>query len=109
MYKSLDVILREYNKAGYDLENIWCDSEFKSIMSDTIDNSDVKFRFCAPGDHVPDIERSNRVIEERFRVAFYRLSFRVIPRVMTEFLTMVVTKNLNIFPNDEGISKHYLP
>ena len=28
---------------------------------------------------------------------------------MTEFLTMVLTKNLNLFPNDEGISEYYSP
>lgn len=79
LYESLDIIFRHYNDAGYNLENIWCDSEFKTIMSDVADNLDVNINFGAPGDHIPDIERSNRVIEKRFRVTFYQLPFRMIP------------------------------
>ena len=40
-------------------------------MSDVEDKLDGKFKFGAPGDHVPGIERSNQVIKERFRVAFH--------------------------------------
>ena len=35
--------------------------------------------FSNPGEHVPDIERANRTLEEHFRVQFYRLPFEALP------------------------------
>ena len=63
--------------------------------------------FAASTDHVPHIEWSNRMVEEHFRVAFYHLSFQRMPTLMTEQLVMHVNVNLNLFPNSEGISKHF--
>ena len=64
--------------------------------------------FSNPNRHVPNIERENRVLQERFRVGLYCLLFKVIPRVMICALALRVTKHWNYFPDPTGISKHYL-
>ena len=109
IYQDLDVILRHYNNKGYEINKIHYDREFESIMDEVADNLNVDMIYASSNDHVPDIERSNRTVEERYCVAFYRLGFKRIPKVMTEHLTMRVTKNLNMFPAAEGISKYYSP
>ena len=65
--------------------------------------------FSLPGAHVPDIERENRVLQERFRVALYRLPFKSIPREMINFFALWVTRHGNYFPAQTGISKNYSP
>ena len=109
IYGGLDVILRHYNNEEYEINKIHCDKEFKSIMDAVSDNLNVEMVYASTNDHVPDIERSNRTVEERYVVAFYRLPDKRIPKVMTEHLTMRVTKNLTMFPAREGISQHYSP
>ena len=109
IYQGLDVILRHYNNEGYKINKIHCDKEFKSIMDEVSDNLDVDMIYASSNDHVLDIERSNFTVEERYCVTFYRLAYKCIPKVMTEHLTMRVTKNLNMFPAREGISQHYSP
>ena len=109
IFSALDVILRHYNNEDYEIKTIHCDREFKSMMDEVADEMHINMVYASSNDHVPDIERSNRVIEERYRVAFYRLEFKMIPKVMCEHLAMRVTKNLNMFPAKEGISQHYSP
>ena len=109
IFSALDVILRHYNHEGYEIKAIHCDREFKSMMDEVKDEMDVEMIYASSNDHVPDIERSNRVVEERYRVAFYRLGFKLMPKVICEHLAMRVTKNLNMFPAAEGISQHYSP
>ena len=70
---------------------------------------DVDVNFSNPGEHVPDIERANRTLEERFRVQFYRLPFEALPRVMVRYLPLRITKNRSLSPKKGGISKYFSP
>ena len=73
------------------------------------DNWDVDVNFSNPGEHVPDIERANRRLEERFRVQLYRMPFEAIPKVMVRYLPLRITKNRSLFPKKGGISKYLSP
>ncbi len=64
------MILHQYNNEGYKIEKIHCDKEFKSIMDEVSDNLNVDMTYASTNDHVPDIERSNRTVEERYRIDF---------------------------------------
>ena len=106
--QALDIILGHYNQEGYLITMLHCDGEFISLIGEALENvENMEVNFAAPTDHVPDIERSNRTLEERFRVAFYRLPYRRMPTLM--MVLMPVCVNLNLFPNLEGISRHYGP
>jgi len=73
------------------------------------DEMDIKMNYANPDMHVPDIERNNRVIKERFRITYYRMPFKKIPKIMIRYLTMVCAKQLYISPAKNGISKYCSP
>ena len=58
---------------------------------------------------MPDIERGNRTLEERFRVQYYHLPFEALPTVMIQYLPLQITRNRSMFPKKEGISKYFSP
>ena len=109
LYRGLDQVVRIYNNAGFTIRRIHCDNEFKSIMDPVADEMDIIMNYANPDMHVPDIERNNRVIKERFRIAYYRMPFKKIPKIMIRYLAMVCAKQMNIFPAKNGISKYYSP
>ena len=102
-------MLRYYNKNDIRVSLIHADNEFRSIMSELVDVWDVEINFSMPGEHVPDIERMNRTLQERFRVALYRLPYKIIPKVMIVRLTIRITRTGNMFPAAGGISRYFAP
>ena len=48
-------------------------------MDPVADDSDIQMNYANPDAHVPDVERNNRVIKERARIAYYLLPFKKIP------------------------------
>ena len=91
------------------MSKIHCDNEFIPITKEMQDEMNVTVEPTPPGGHEPNSERNNRTIKERMRVAFARMPFSAIPRIMTEQLGETVTEKLNYFPAKEGISTHYSP
>ena len=65
IYEGLDLVLRHYNKAGFQIKDIHCDQEFKSMMNKVSDDLDVKMNYTTTGEHVPEAERNNHTIKER--------------------------------------------
>jgi Reverse transcriptase (RNA-dependent DNA polymerase) len=109
-YRSvLDNIFQTYNKAGFRIAIIHCDNEFRPLMSQLQNTYNVQMNYANPQEHVPEAERNNRVIKERFRSAFHRLPFKAIPKIMVKILTMECAKKLNFFPPTGGISSYYSP
>ncbi len=82
---------------------------FRPLMEVLIDVYEVSANYANPQEHVPEAERNNRVIKERFRAAFHRLPFLKIPKIMIKILTMECAKKLNFFPPKGGISPYYSP
>jgi hypothetical protein len=107
-YRSvLDNVFRIYNHAGFRITTIHCDNEFKPLMNELQDVYNIKMNYVNPQEHVPEAERNNRVIKERFRAAFHRLPFTMIPNIMVKILAMECAKKLNFFPPKEA-SHHIL-
>jgi hypothetical protein len=105
----LDNIFRIYNNAGFQITIINCDNEFRPLMNELQDTYNVRMNYANPQEHVPEAERNNRVIKERFRAAFHRLPFKNIPKIMVKILAMECAKKLNFFPPKGGISPYYSP
>ena len=91
------------------MRTIHADNEFCSIFNELEDKWDIEINFSNPGEHVPDIERENRTLKERIRVAIHRLPFTVILRTMIRYLPLKITKNRSMFPRSTGISKYFAP
>ena len=84
--------------AGLQISTINCDNEFRPLIQELQDVYNVRMNYANPQEHVPEAERNNRVIKERFRAAFHRLPFKKIPKIMVIILTMESAKKLNFFP-----------
>ena len=108
-YAALDSILHYYNAAGYRVVRIHCDREFKSIMDEVKDEMDIDMNYTNTGDHQPEVEWNNWTIKERIWVAYHRLPFKCIPRIMIEILAVQETAKLNYFPAKGGVSSYYSP
>lgn len=109
-YRSvLDNVFRLYNIAGFRITTIHCDNEYKSLMGELEDVYGVAVNYASAQEHVPEIERSIRVIKERVRATFHRLPYLKLPPVMIKILVMESTKKLNFFPPKGGISEFYSP
>ena len=97
-YRSvLDNVFRVYNRAGFTIKSIRCDNEFRPLLDELQDIYNIVPNYANPQEHVPEAERNNRVIKERFRAAFHRLPFNKIPKIMVKILAMECAKKLNFF------------
>ena len=92
-YRSvLDNVFRIYNSAGFRIDTIRCDNEFQPLMDELRDVYNIRMNYANPQEHVPEAERNNRVIKERFRSAFHRLPFTKLPKILVKVLTMESAK-----------------
>ena len=76
-------------------------------MDEVSDDMEIKTNYENPYEHVPESESNNRVIKERFRIAYYQFTYKNIPRIMIRPLVMNVTWNLNLFPTKVAVAGHY--
>jgi hypothetical protein len=109
VYKALDVILRQYNDAGFFFKFIHCDREFRSLMEDVADDLNVTMNYAATGEHVPEAERNNRTIKDRVRTMYHQLPYKRIPKIMIKRMVLRATKMLNLLPAKGGISSYLSP
>jgi hypothetical protein len=109
-YRSaLNNVFRIYNRAGFKIKTIHCDNEYQPLIGILQDEFEVAMNYASPQEHVPEAERNNRVIKERFRSVFHRLRFKKLPKIMVKILAMECGKKLNFFPPKGGISMFYTP
>ena len=69
----------------------------------------IDLRCVAAQEHVSEVERSIRVIKERFRSVYHRLPFQRMPKLMIRLGVMEAARWLNTFPAKHGISDTYSP
>ena len=91
------------------MKRIHCNGGFKSIIDEIADNFDISMNYANPDYHIPYIERNKRVVQERFRIDYYRLSYNIIKMLMIRHLLMISTTKLNIFAAKGGISAYCYP
>ena len=109
-YKSaLDTVFSTYNQGGFFIQYIHCDNQFRPLLQELTNDYGVTINYANPQEHVPEVERSIRVIKDRFRATFQRLPFTSIPKIMVHILAMECAKKLNFFPPKGGISPIYSP
>jgi hypothetical protein len=57
-------------------------------MQELQDVFGVAMSYDNPQEHVPEAERNNRVIKERFRAVFHCMPFKMIPKIIVKIQTM---------------------
>jgi hypothetical protein len=108
--KVLNKIMLLYRKAGFLVTHIYCDNEFRPLMTHLLEQEpNLVFNFANPNEHAPEIERSIRVIEERFRATYHHLPFYHLPRTMVKLPVSESAKKLKFFPVKGGVSPYYSP
>jgi hypothetical protein len=109
-YRSgIEILVRMYKTAGSTVTTIDCDPEFKPLKSWLQDAFQISMNVANPQDHVPQIERTNRVIKERVRAAFHSLPCKQVPKTLVQYLVMEATKKLYFFPPSGGVSSAFSP
>ena len=108
MIAAFDNVFRIYNRAGFTIAELQTDPEFKHLEN-TMTDIDIKMNYCAAQEHVPEIERSIRVIKERFRSMYHRLPYQCLPKIMIKIGAMECVRWLNTFPPRNGVSEFYSP
>ena len=81
-------MLRQYNNADFQIKQVFCDREFKTIMDEIKDELDTDMNYTGTDKHVPEAEHNNQTIEERVRVRYHHLSFKTMLRVMLKYLAI---------------------
>ena len=108
IYKGSAVVLWHYHKGKYTTKKIHADGEFEILLLRIKDELDIEVNITNPEEHVGDIERPNRKIQEKFR-KFYRLPFKEIPKVIINSLACVTTNVMNLFPGKGSVSNYISP
>jgi hypothetical protein len=108
-YRSaLEDILHVY-KEGFRVTTIRCDNEFKGLKQFLRETWQITMNVANAQEHVPEIERSHRVIMERARAMFHRLPYQALPKLALKILVLESAKKFNFFPPKGGISSTISP
>ena len=109
LYAAIDKIFRLYNAATFKITTIHADGEFEPLFAPIHDQLDATFNYANPGDHVPEIERSNRTVKERCRAIYHELPYKNLPKILIKHLVYECIRKLNYFPVKGGVSTYYSP
>jgi len=74
--RSVNPIMRLYNKAHHYIIQIDCDGEFSPVLTPFESQLETPIHSCMPDEHVPEAERNNRVIQERVRIKYRRMPYK---------------------------------
>ena len=97
-------VIEVYKRRKFNVEYIDADLQFECIEND-IEN--VEFDIVDADDHVNVIERAIRTVKENIRSIEHGTPYRRMTRLMTKRMVEVVTRNLNMFPAEQGVSKDH--
>ena len=110
--EALDKVLRVYNRGGFIVATIHADNEFKTYLNPLADRENehpIDLNIYAAGEHVPEIERTNRIIKERVRATCARIPFKQMPILMIQAMVEDCAYKLNFFPVKSGLSDYCSP
>ena len=107
--RALHKVISIYRQGGFKIQTIHSNREFIPVLESMKDEYKFIPNYASAQEHVPEAERNNRVIKERVRAVFHSLPYKAIPRLMIKYLAMEVTKKLNYFPSEGGVSKYFSP
>ena len=109
--KVLNELYTVYKNGDFNIEEIHCDNEFRSVMTEwaASKNPIIRVNYANPQEHVPRAERNNRVIQERVRAMYHHMPFVHLPRILVKYMGMEAPRKMNYFPARYGVSKHYSP
>jgi hypothetical protein len=100
---------RVYQSAGFRINTVSCDNEFKPLLEDMKSSWNFRPNYASAQEHVPEAEHNNRVIKERIRAIYHSIPFNNLPRILIKALVIEATRKLNYFAPKGGVSAYYSP
>ena len=91
------------------MTRIRCDHEFQAALDPIVVIYDppITINYTNPQEHVPQAERNNRYIKERFSAVYHRLPFDRLPREMVKYMGLKLARKLNMFLAKHRVLKYY--
>ena len=106
--EALSKVILDYNANDVLVKTIHADGEFRPIEQEVMSEFEgVKFNFALPDEHVPDVERENRVLEERFRTSYHLLPYKCLPRQMIREGMAKIAFDRNLVVKEESCSAYF--
>ena len=81
LVQSIKNVLPIYTQRGLQVDNAFLDGEFVPLRTDLL-TLGINPNFDTRNEHVPEIERHHRMINERARACRHSLPLKVLPRLM---------------------------
>jgi hypothetical protein len=103
------VVLKIYQRAGFRVRHVNADREFIPVLNDMRDEFGFIPNIATAHEHVPEVERSIRVVKERCRATIHGNPFKSLPRILLKSVVQECTRKLNYFPAKGGCSLYYSP
>jgi hypothetical protein len=112
--KALQQVFRVYQGRGHRIENveflneevpvhtILADNEFQALRDD-IEELGINVHIVTKDEHVPEVERQNRVIKERARATVQTLPYKKLPKKIRVALIQYVIFWLNNIPKEDQV------
>jgi hypothetical protein len=100
--EALEYVSTTYNAAGFRIKEIHCDREFASMQEELERRLAVLVNLTAAQEHQPDVERTIRTIEERYRAMYHRCPFKMWPKLMVIRGASEAVKWLTLFHQQEA-------
>ena len=105
---SLTLVIKLYASRGFRIRVVNGDNAFEPLR-EGLSEMAITLNITAAKEHVPCIERRQRVIKERCQAIRHSLPFTTVPRIITVNLVMFVVHWLNAFPVKNGVSDTISP
>jgi hypothetical protein len=102
-------VLKLYKSAGFQVATVSADREFVAVLDPIKEKYKFTTNYASAQEHVPEVERSNRVIKERVRATVHRSPYACLPRTVLKFVVTEAARKLNFFPAQYGCSAYYSP
>lgn len=96
-------VISVYVRRGFRVTLILADNQFESLRDDLADLH-VHLNITARDEHVPEIERFHRTIQERVRAIYNTLPFKKVPQLLVAEMINHAVYWRNMFPLKGGIS-----
>jgi hypothetical protein len=100
---SIRKVCKLYQRRGFVTDMCFMDNEFNGLRGGMLLH-EIALNTCAPGEHVPEIERRIRTVKERVRGLVNTIPFQKIPTIMIVHIAIFIVMWLNFFPPQGGVS-----
>lgn len=95
-------------KRGFQVHTFLMDNEFEHLRG-ALASMKIHLNIVSKGEHIPEIERYNRIVKEQTRFIYSMLPFKKMPSCIVIEMVYSSVFWLNMFPHNNGVSDTIRP